>query len=186
VLFDLGDEYYALTSALHPIGIQKVRKVMVIFVDHGYDSKDPWRDALDYCSKFTDCGEVIIFMTAARNYAYKIRDWGKLIITAGIGESGENAGRTINVAVFLDLGVSVNGLVDLIRTVTEAKSGALRDLSYEFTGTVSDAVAVGGKPGEVSFLGPGTEVGRKVAKEVRQTIRFLLEGEKGKSNAVGS
>ncbi len=171
-------EYYTLTSALHPEGIQKVRKVMVIFVDHNYSSYDPWGDAFTYCSKFTDCRDTLIFMTAAKNYAYKVRDWGKLVVSAGIGESGENAGKTINVAVFLEVGVSVNGLVDLVRTVTEAKAGALRDLSFNFTGTVSDAVAVGGKPGELSFLGPGTELGKKVAKEVRETIRLLLSQER--------
>ncbi len=174
VLYDLGDNYFSLTSALFPEGISYVNKVMIIFVDHNYCSESPWKDAYEYCSKFTDCRNTVIFMTAAKNYIFKEIDFGKIIMSAGIGESAENAGKTINIGVFLNAGVNINGLVDLIRTITEAKSGALMDLSMKITGTVSDAIAVGAKVGNMSFLGPGTELGKKVALEVRETLKFLL------------
>lgn len=78
---------------------------------------------------------------------------GKLYVSAGIGESGEDAGCTINVGVFVKEGLNLNGLVDLVRTVTEAKSGALRDLGLNLTGTVSDAVAVGSVVGRDTLRG---------------------------------
>jgi len=174
VLYDLNGNYFSLTSALFPEGISYVNKVMIIFVDHNYCSDNPRKDAYEYCSKFIDCKNTVIFMTAAKNYIFKRTDYGKIILSAGIGESAENAGKTINIGVFLDEGVNINGLIDLIRTVTEAKSGALMDLSMKITGTVSDAVAVGAKVGNISFLGPGTPLGKRIALEIRETLKFLL------------
>lgn len=171
IIINLNNEYLTLTSALHPEGVARIRRVAIIFVDKGYCSKDPWSDALKFCK---DCNDAVIFMTAAEKYAFKSYDWGKLVISAGIGESGEDAGCTINIATFVNKGLSINGLVDLIRTITEAKSGALRDLGYKLTGTVSDAVAVGSYPGNEYFIGPGTELGKIIAKRVRTTLIELL------------
>lgn len=171
IVFDLKNEYLVLTSALYPTGLSRVKSVVIIFIDKNYCSDNPWKDILEFCK---DCTNAIIFMTAAEKYAIKSFDWGKLVISAGIGESGEDAGCTINIGVFVDTGLNINGLVDLIRSVTEAKSGALRDLSYEFTGTVSDAIAVGSFVGNEYFIGPGTELGRKIARSVRNTLIELL------------
>lgn len=171
ILLDLNNEYLTLTSALYPEGLSRVKRVAILFVDKDYCNKNPWKDLREFCK---DCKDAVIFMTAAEKYAIKLFDWGRLIISAGIGESGEDAGCTINIGVFVNKGLSINGLIDLVRTVTEAKSGALRDLSYNLTGTVSDAVAVGSYPGSEYFIGPGTELGKTIAKNVRTTIIELL------------
>ncbi|ARM76199.1 adenosylcobinamide amidohydrolase [Acidianus manzaensis] len=171
IIYDLDHEYLTLTSALYPEGIQRVSSVAIIFVDKSYCSNNPWKDAVEFCN---NCKNTVIFLTAAEKYAIKIFDWGKLIMSAGIGISGEDAGCTINIGVFVNHGLTINGLVDLIRTVTEAKSGALRDLSYKLTGTVSDAVAVGGLVGNEYFIGPGTELGKNIAKNVKNTLIDLL------------
>ncbi|AKA74586.1 CoF synthetase [Saccharolobus solfataricus] len=168
--FDLKRSYITLTSALNPEGIVSVNQICSIFVDKSYCTDNPWKDVVDWCPSKT----AVVFMTAAKNYAFKETDWGKFFISAGIGESGEDAGCTINIGVFVNKGLNVNGLVDLIRTITEAKSGALRDLGYKFTGTVSDAVAVGSLLGSEYFIGPGTELGKRIAHDVRSTIVELL------------
>jgi len=170
VRFDLGKEYIILTSALYPEGIIRVNQICSIFVDKSYCSGNPWGDVINWCPSKS----AIMFMTAAKNYTFKETDWGKFFISAGIGRSGEDAGCTINIGVFVDKGLNINGLVDLIRTVTEAKAGALRDLGYKFTGTVSDAIAVGSLPGNEYFIGPGTELGKKIAYDIRNTIVELL------------
>jgi adenosylcobinamide amidohydrolase len=171
VSYWLGGEFLTLASSLFPEGISYVRRVSILFVDKNYCSQDPWRDVLSILGSNRDS---VIFMTAARSYVMRETDWGKLVVSAGIGESGEDAGCTINVGTFVHEGLNMNGLVDLVRTVTEAKSGALRDLGYELTGTVSDAVAVGSKVGETSFAGPGTDLGRRVARDVRLVLREML------------
>ncbi|QGA54040.1 CoF synthetase [Sulfolobus sp. E5-1-F] len=170
VRFNLGTDYITLTSALYPEGIIRVNQICSIFVDKSYCSNNPWSDVIDWCPYKS----AVIFMTAARDYTFKETDWGKLFVSAGIGESGEDAGCTINIGVFVNKGLNVNGLVDLIRTVTEAKASALRDLGYNFTGTVSDAVAVGSLPGNEYFIGPGTELGKRIAFDIRKTIVELL------------
>ncbi|AWR97496.1 CoF synthetase [Acidianus sulfidivorans JP7] len=171
IIVELENEYLTLTSALYPEGINKIKKIAIIFVDKTYCSKNPWKDAITFCP---NCEDAVIFLTAAEKYAIKRFDWGILIMSAGIGISGEDAGCTINIAVLVDRGLAINGLVDLIRTVTEAKSGALRDLSYKLTGTVSDAIAVGSLIGNEYFIGPGTELGKIISKKVKNTLIELL------------
>lgn len=179
-VFQLEKNYLTLTSALHPKGITVINRVMSLFVDKGYSNKNPISDILDACRTMSiDCDTTVGFITAAKNYSFFKEDYGKVFISAGIDESGENAGSigTINIAVFLDVNVSLNGLIDLIRTVTEAKSGALMDLKLNMTGTVSDALAVGTiihSNDEIDFLGPATELGKRIAKDIRNTIKMLL------------
>ncbi|EZQ10880.1 adenosylcobinamide amidohydrolase [Acidianus sp. RZ1] len=171
VIFELGKEYLTLTSALYPEGISTVRRVATLFVDKSYCSKDPWKDAVSMCN----CGkDTVIFMTAAERYGYFRCKWGKLFISAGIGESGEDAGCTINIGIFVDYPLNINGLIDLIRTATEAKAGALRDSGFRLTGTVSDAIAVGSLSGENSFAGPGTPLGKDVSRSIRYSLSELI------------
>ncbi|BCS93485.1 hypothetical protein L3N51_01769 [Metallosphaera sp. J1] len=165
----LKREYIVLTSALYPEGVGRARGICAIFVDKAYCNKDPWSDVRSLCAE----GE-IAFITAATAYSHEERSWGELYVSAGVGESGEDAGCTINVGAFVNEGLNLNGLVDLVRTVTEAKSGALRDLGLNLTGTVSDAVAVGSTPGDGYFAGPGTALGKEVARDVRRKIVELL------------
>ena len=165
----LDREYLVLTSALYPEGVGFARGLCAIFVDKSYCNQDPWSDVKALCRR-----DEVAFITAATSYSFEDRPWGKLYVSAGIGESGEDAGCTINVGVFVKEGLNLNGLVDLVRTVTEAKSGALRDLGLNLTGTVSDAVAVGSVVGEGYFAGPGTKLGKEIAMDVRTRIVKLL------------
>ncbi|MEJ2778397.1 adenosylcobinamide amidohydrolase [Stygiolobus sp. RP850M] len=164
--FLLPRTYLTLTSALYPEGLSHVRKIKLIIV-----SKDYCKNAFEDVDKVKE-REAVVFMTAARKFRFEKREWGELFISAGIDKSGEDAGCTINIGAFVNYPLSVNGLVDLVRTVTEAKSGALRHLNL--TGTVSDAVAVGALPGKEFFAGPGTPLGKSVAKDVRNMLRELL------------
>ncbi len=168
-VFKLKREYLTLSSALYPEGLAYVNKVKLYLV-----SKDYCKNAFDDVKNLKEEGS-IIFITAARDYEYKETSWGELFISAGIGESGEDAGCTINISAFVNYPLNLNGLVDLIRTVTEAKSGALRDLNLPFTGTVSDAVAVGSIGGDKYFAGPGSEIGKEISTDVRNTIKSLLK-----------
>lgn len=167
-VFQLRRTYLTLTSALYPEGISFVNKIKVLFVEKNY-----CKNAFEDVERLKEEGSVI-FITAARNYEFRQTSWGELFISAGIGESGVNAGCTINISAFVNYPLNLNGLVDLVRSVTEAKSGALRDLNYPFTGTASDAVAVGTIGGNEYFAGPSSEIGKKVTKDVREVLKRLL------------
>lgn len=169
VKFELGSMYLTLSSALYPEGIAFVNNIVLLLVPKEYCNKNPWSDIEKYKSKNS-----LVFITAAEKYTFESMEDIKVFISAGIDKSGENAGCTINIAVFLNYPLNLNGLVDLVRTVVEAKGGALRDLNLPYTGTVSDAVAVGSYIGENFFVGPGTEIGRKVAKIIRTKLKDLL------------
>lgn len=170
VEFDLERTYLTLSSALYPEGISYINKIILVIVPKEYCNTNPWNDIKKFQKKQT-----IVFMTASEKYLFKREKGVELFISAGIGDSGEDAGCTINIGVFVDHGLNLNGLVDLVRTVEEAKCGALRDLSLPYTGTASDAIAVGSTVGEKYFAGPSTELGNKIAKLVREKIKELLK-----------
>jgi len=169
VQIDLKKDYLTLTSALYPEGITFINKLISIIVKKEYCNTNPWSDVRRYANE-----KSLVFMTASEKFLFREYEDMKLFISAGIGESGENAGCTINIAIFVDQGLNINGLVDLVRTIEEAKCGALRDLSLPFTGTASDAIAVGSSVGEEYFAGPSTDLGKKVAERVREKIKELL------------
>ena len=86
---------------------------------------------------------------------------------------------TINVLVVVDCRFSEEGLVDLFRTVTEAKALATIDLGlscgpYRATGTVSDAIVVShilrDSGNEVRYAGMATNIGNTIAKLVYQAV----------------
>ncbi len=84
---------------------------------------------------------------------------------------------TVNVAVVVEEPLSSSAMVDLVRTVAEAKAAAFSDslvrCESRATGTVSDAIAIVKPvdlPGEVLFSGPSTKLGRAVAKVVYEVV----------------
>jgi len=120
----------------------------------------------------------IVFLTAAPvdDYLYKVDGEGRTAIIATVGleppvcyEHQDPGGRlvgTINVAVVTDYRLSSNAFADLLRVTVEAKSAALSELllrcSSRSPGTVTDAVAIGGRlaeSGGLIFAGVATRVG---------------------------
>jgi adenosylcobinamide hydrolase len=74
-------------------------------------------------------------------------------------------------------------MANVIITATEAKTRALFDLGFTFTGTKTDAVVVayeresGGET--VQYAGPSTEFGRKVTRLVRLGVTNGLIAQHG-------
>lgn len=174
VHFSLDRTYTVLSSALYPDGVANVDRIVLALVNEDYDSLTPLEDVMSVC----DCSRSLVFMTAARKYC--MRDFGGdflLFMSAGIGRSGEHAGgRTVNIAVMLRMRARLNAMVDMVRTVTEAKCSYL--MRFGLTGTASDATAVGVSEGrEETFLGPSTEVGMAVARAVIGLLDELLSHE---------
>lgn len=83
---------------------------------------------------------------------------------------------TVNLLVGTTRALSDGALASCLATAVEAKTATLQALSG-FTGTTTDAIAVGCDPdGEpAAFVGSSTEVGRSVRACVRDAVRASLE-----------
>jgi alpha-ribazole phosphatase CobZ len=84
---------------------------------------------------------------------------------------------TVNIAVVVEEPLARSAMVDLLRTVAEAKVAAFSDslirCESRALGTVSDAIAVvkpADLPEEILFSGPATRLGRAVAEAVYRVV----------------
>ena len=106
------------------------------------------------------------------------------IVTAGLSNpvsitrsSLDMGFSTINIFVAVDCDVSDNGLVELVKTVTEAKVSAVHDLDLRCgltyaIGTSTDALIVAslGKPPTRIYTGQLTSIGRLVSRLVHEAV----------------
>ena len=134
----------------------------------------------------------LVFLTAAdvrKHLRRELPDGSAVIATVGLeppvcpGSSRSGVGRlgsTVNVAVLANAALSESGLVDLLKTVCEAKSLAMAELllrcELRSPGTASDAVAVGrpaGLEGSEHFAGMATSLGNAVASGVYEGLVSL-------------
>ena len=97
-------------------------------------------------------------------------------VTAGVNNPNEKIG-TINAIVVIDARTSRSGLLNSIITVTEAKSKALIESGYNFTGTNTDAVVIlSTQRGKYyRYTGPASDLGRKVWDAVCKAVKRSLE-----------
>lgn len=84
---------------------------------------------------------------------------------------------TINTVLVCGRPLTVEGKVNILLPIVEAKSAALADRGFQETGTTSDAVAVISPKGEprVSYTGTGSDIGIAAARAVRSAIGRALE-----------
>ena len=101
--------------------------------------------------------------------------------------SDEPSVGTVNLLVGTTRGLGDGTLATLLATAVEAKTATLQSLTG-FTGTTSDAVAVGCDPGgdPVEFAGSGTAVGSAVRACVRDTLRASFDSRYGDGSLAAS
>jgi adenosylcobinamide hydrolase len=117
---------------------------------------------------------------------------------ASAGEGGANEGTrasgpdeppvgTVNLLVGTTRALADGTLATLLATAVEAKTATLQSLTG-FTGTTSDAVAVGCCPNgdPADFAGSGTAVGSAVRACVRDTLRASLDSRYGDGGLASS
>jgi adenosylcobinamide hydrolase len=95
-------------------------------------------------------------------------------VTAGVENPNDT---TINIILVLEARTSRSGLLNAIITATEAKSKALFELGYSFTGTNTDAVVVlSTRRGKFErFTGPATNLGQEIWKCVSLGVKDSLK-----------
>lgn len=97
-----------------------------------------------------------------------------------------NRGGTINIILLIDGNLTESCMVDAVKTVTEAKTVALRELDVRSyfsgdpaSGTVTDSVVIAcTKRGKtVEYAGTATVLGELVGKSIKESLKQTLQKE---------
>jgi len=96
-------------------------------------------------------------------------------VTAGVKNPNESIG-TVNIIVIVDAQPSDGAMVNAVITSTEAKTSAILEAGYNFTGTNTDAVIIArsGRGKHYEYAGPASELGRKIWYAVKKAVSKSL------------
>ncbi len=122
------------------------------------------------------CGSVTAVATAGiSNPAALPIDGDETVLCDDAGQDDPPPG-TVNVLVGTTRALDDGSLATLLATAVEAKTATLQQLTG-FTGTTTDAVAVGCVPSgdTAEFAGSGTDIGRATRACVRDAVRSSLD-----------
>jgi len=174
---ELGETYRAVSTLPTP---PQIARIAFKQVDKGFSESYEAEAARVRASLGEDTA---VFLTAAKlPESFGARADGPVSVAATAAmEPPSCIGGTINVAVWVDAPLSKWGMVDLLRTVVEAKCLAAVDRlvrcnGVRSPGTVTDAVlvAVPERQGEsMHYAGPATELGRRAARLVYELVVTL-------------
>ncbi|MEM1734161.1 MAG: bifunctional adenosylcobinamide hydrolase/alpha-ribazole phosphatase CbiS [Pyrobaculum sp.] len=176
VVVRLGRPHRVVSTLPIPTLIDKV-----VFVQVGRDYSGCYLDTAVEVRR--ELGEsTAVFLTAADlKKAFGVVEEGGLRLVGSVSLSPPSCVGTINLALFVDQPLSTWGLVDLLRTVAEAKcisvvNRFLKCSGRRSPGTVTDAILVGA-PADVEetihFAGFATEVGKRASRLVEKLITEL-------------
>lgn len=199
----LGRRMRCLSSAVYNGGAAEVSAIFIMQVRKNYDG-DPTADAE---RARTDLGlpeDSIGMMTAAEvRHVFNVKTCGyngiyvEAVATAGLSnhvvagevlddydEKSEVSERrsaslagTINICVISPIGLTTEGMVNLMIPLVEAKSVALSEHGFMETGTTSDSMAVlcPIECDQVSWAGTGTDLGIATARAVTAAVGCALD-----------
>lgn len=193
-----------LSSAVLNGGDSRTDSLFIMQVGRDYDNPDPRAHAASVAGRLGLPEGAVGMMTAAEvgtvfNVAEATYNGITVaaVATAGLsnhvvaGEELQNyperrrvsdsrAARlagTINIAVVSPLPLTMEGKVNMMIPLVEAKSAALADRGYRETGTTSDSMAVlcpsGGD--RLDYSGTGSDLGIAAARAVRTAVGRALE-----------
>jgi adenosylcobinamide amidohydrolase len=193
-----------LSSAVLNGGFVEARAIINQHIPKDYDHADPEGLLSKMARKLGLPKPVVGFMTAAniRNVAVTTERYKDLIvnalITAGLSypaTAGDavafplrNSG-TINIILLVDGNLTDSGMVDAVKTVTEAKSVTLRELDVRSffsgevaSGTITDSVIVTctGRGELIKYAGTATKLGELIGKSVRKAVKEAIQKQEGK------
>lgn len=194
----------ALSCAVLNGGLKEVSALFVMQVPRDYDCSDPLEDARRVRAELGLPEDAMGMMTAAEvDYVFNVREVSydglevAAIATAGLsnhvvaGEvlddyeeksavstrrAREMAG-TINVCVVSPVPLTVEGKVNLMIPLVEAKSVAMAEHGFMETGTTSDAMAILSPKleGATDWAGTGSSVGIAAARAVSAAVGYALD-----------
>ncbi|NUR83833.1 MAG: adenosylcobinamide amidohydrolase [Nonomuraea sp.] len=185
LLWEFGPGHRMISSAMLGGGIGPRSWVLNAQVVAGYSRMDP----VDHLVELGPPGPGVGMLTAASVDRYvRAADGGvEAVATVGLrvptwAASPEGTADpelapmrvgTINIVTVLPVAMTDAALVNLVMTVTEAKTQALLEAGFPGTGTASDAVCavVPDSGPEELFGGPRSEWGARAARAVHAAVR---------------
>ncbi len=176
-----------IATTAHLKGLVVSSRVAIYQVDEGVDLSKPEELKDSIRAELGLDPEDPVMLTAANVREYRLAQDGEYGAVATVGLTNPACPKmgahyqplrasTINVVAWVPDALTVQGLLDLFRTVSEAKAAAAADLllrcNGRATGTVSDAVAVAAFYDAKGYMwaGPSTSVGGKAASLVYRVV----------------
>jgi adenosylcobinamide amidohydrolase len=174
----------AVATSAHGGGIGPRRWIVNAQVPPSYARRDPDHHLGKLAVSLGLPGKGVGLMTAADVRAYSSGMDGGVEVVATVGLSTPTLAAappdprpmslvgTINIVAAVPERLSDAALINVVATVTEAKTQALRDAGYDATGTPTDAVCVVcPDDGTAShFGGPRSAWGSRLARAVHQAV----------------
>ncbi len=201
----LTERMEVLSNAILNGGITETDTLFIMQVPHRVPLTDPWAQIRAERDRLGLPQDAVGLMTAAEvGYVFTTQSTDHegsetfAAVTAGLSNhvvAGETIadwdersrismeryraliGGTINIIGISPVPLTLEGKVNLMMPIVEAKSAALADTGFRETGTTSDAVAVVSPAGDAreAFSGTGTPLGISMARSVRAGVAASLD-----------
>lgn len=178
----LKGEFEALSTGVDG-GRRGVRNIMNIQVPHDFSHDDPKSFVESKAASLNLEGDYVALLTAVEMTNVQMLHDACLtaFITAGL--TNASSFGTINIILVSSARLSEGAMAGAIITATEAKTQALLDCRFHFTGTTTDAVVIAyensGQGEPILYSGPATSFGKKVIKLVRLGVKDALKAHYG-------
>ena len=199
LIIEIKEPFKTISSAIYNGGICSIKTILNHQVPMDFNNPCPESYIADITKKLNLVEPVIGLLTAANtsNVSVKTRiyagnEYVSVLATAGVSNSitvGDETDLscvgigTINLIVLIDGNLTDGCLVETIKTITEAKTVALRELDVRSisskrvaTGTTTDAVVVTctGKGKKNNYAGAATDLGRTLSITVIEAVKDAL------------
>ncbi len=189
-LYKIPENFYTISSGIFG-GYGKYEAIILKRVPNTFNVENVYEwCSIEILKKYGVESKCIVLLTSVDiNNRIRIVDYihehtVDIIITAGFSpvscieyeRTFTPLHGTINIIVCTNLKLKPQGLVDLYRTIVEAKTIAIADTLLECnsrpTGTITDTVTISALANENGYItcGLATTVGNKIAKIIYETI----------------
>ncbi len=171
----VSGDFFGVSTGLHG-GWKKVRYAFNHTVDDTFSFSDP----VEYLRKVAGrygLKSYFGLLTSVPMSNLSVKSCGDVtaFVTAGVKNPNERIG-TINIIAVFDCRLSRAAMLNAIITATEAKTKALIESGYNFTGTNTDAVIVlcTQKGKYRRYAGPGSDAGKMLWSSVIEAVKESL------------
>jgi adenosylcobinamide hydrolase len=178
----VNGKFEALSSGVDG-GRRPVDHILNIQVPHDFSHYDPKRFIDDKAASLNLAGSYIALLTAVEMKNVQTLSDACLTAFVTAGLTNPSSFGTINIILVSSQKLSEGAMAGAIITATEAKTRALLDYGFNFTGTTTDAVVIahenGGDDQVIVYSGPATPFGKRVTKLVRLGVKDALKAHYG-------
>lgn len=180
----ISGRFEALSTGVNG-GRRRVNYILNIQVPHDFPHADPEGYIDGVVRTLHLDGDCVALLTAVEMRNVQVAEEDPVTVFTTAGVTHPSFAGTINLIIVSSRKLSEGAMANAIITATEAKTRALLDIGFTFTGTKTDAVVVAYErvlDGEtIQYAGPSTEFGRKITQLVRLGVKNGLIAQHGDS-----